>query len=215
MYGSKKIIAAMIAVSFLAGIMLWDQMPHMMASHWNIDGKVDGYMPKLSGLFFMPFIMLLMFLLFMIIPKIDPLKKNIAKFREYFDMFILLMMAFMVYIYSITIAWNLGYRFNMTQLMVPALGILFYYAGVLIGKAKRNWFIGIRTPWTLSSDKVWSMTHAIGSKLFKACGIICFIGIFLPEFSFWVAIIPVLIASAYLTIYSYVIHRKIHVKRNR
>lgn len=213
MYGKNGIIIAIIAVSFIIGALFWNSMPSRMASHWNIYGEVDGYMPKLSGLFLMPFIMLVMFLFFIIIPKIDPLKKNIAKFREDFDAFILLLMAFMLYIYSITIAWNLGYRFSITQMMVPALGMLFYYAGVLIGKAKRNWFIGIRTPWTLSSDRVWKKTHEVGSKMFKACGIICFIGLFLPGLSFWMAIIPVLICSVYLTVYSYVLHRKFHGKR--
>jgi len=66
----------------------------------------------------------------------------------------------------------------MGQMMVPALGILFYYCGILIENAKRNWFIGIRTPWTLSNEKVWERTHKIGGKLFKIAGLIAFLWYF-------------------------------------
>ena len=107
-----------------------------------------------------------------VIPKIDPLKENIAKFRPYFDLFILLLFGFLFYLYLLTIAWNLGYRFNIIQLMAPAFGLLIYYAGVLIENSKQNWFIGIRTPWTLSSEKVWNKTNRQAGKLFKAAGVL-------------------------------------------
>ncbi|MCD6528067.1 SdpI family protein [bacterium] len=103
----------------------------------------------------------------MIIPKIDPLKKNLEKFRNYFERFFILLFLFLFYLYLLTIFWNLGLRFYIGQAMIPALAILFYYCGVLLEKAKRNWFIGIRTPWTLSSDEVWDKTHQLGGRLFN------------------------------------------------
>jgi len=179
-----------------------------MASHWNIQGQVDGYMPKFWGLFLMPFISLAMFLLLILIPKIDPLKENIEKFRKYFDGFIILITLFLFYLYLLTIFWSLGYRFDMSRFLVPALGILFYYCGVLIEKSKRNWFIGIRTPWTLSSDRVWDKTHQLGGKLFKLAGIIALLGIFFPSYSFFIVLIPVIAASIYTVVYSYLEFRK-------
>ena len=91
----------------------------------------------------------------------------------------------------------------MRQLMMPALGILFYYCGVLIENAKRNWFIGIRTPWTLSSDSVWEKTHKIGGKLFKIAGIIALFGIFFPNYTFLFVLIPVVSVAIYTAAYSY------------
>ena len=205
---SEIIIFVIILISFALGICLFSQLPEKMASHWNIRGEVDGYLPKFWGLFLMPFISIVLFSLFILIPKIDPLKANIEKFRKYFDIFIILIILFLFYIYLLTIFWNFGLRFNMGQLMVPALAILFYYCGILVEKAKRNWFIGIRTPWTLSNDKVWERTHKIGGKLFKIAGVIAILGIFFPNFAFFFVLVPVILFAIYTIIYSYFEYQK-------
>jgi len=205
---SYLVIIVLILISFGLGAYFFPQMPDKMASHWNIKGEADGYMSKFWGLFLMPIISLGLFLLFLLIPKIDPLKANIEKFRKYFDGFIVLIMVFLFYIYLLTIFWNIGIRFNMVQLMTPALGILFYYCGILVENAKRNWFIGIRTPWTLSSEAVWNRTHKIGGRLFKTAGIIAFLGIVFPKYAILFVIIPVISAAVYTIIYSYFEYQK-------
>jgi uncharacterized membrane protein len=209
----KSIMAALgiILLSFAIAIYLDSEMPEMMASHWNAQGEVDGYMPKFWGLFLMPIISVVIFLLFLLIPKIDPLKRNIQKFRTYYDWFIVLFIAFFFYVYVLTLLFNLkgmDLDFNFTQMMVPALGILFYYLGILTENAKRNWFIGIRTPWTLSSDKVWDKTHKLGGKLFKIAGVMAFIGLLLPQYSILFAVIPVLVVALYTVVYSYIEYQK-------
>ena len=205
---SKIITLAIILSSFIVGVYFYSQMPDRMASHWNIKGEVDGYLPKFWGLFLIPIISLAMFLLFVLIPRIDPLKANIEKFRKYFDTFIVLIMLFLLYIYLLTIFWNLGARFNIGQLMTPALGLLFYYCGVLVENAKRNYFIGIRTPWTLNNENVWDKTHKIGGKLFKIAGVIALLGIFFPEYAFYLVIIPAVFAAIYSFAYSYFEYQK-------
>ncbi len=207
----KKIqflILLIILLSFAVGFYFYPRMPEMMASHWNARGTVDDYMTKCQALFFMPMMSLFMFLLFVLLPKIDPLKANIEKFRKHYDWFILLIILFFFYIYLLTIFWNLGHRFDMGQFMVPAMGILFYYCGILMENAKRNWFIGIRTPWTLSSEEVWDKTHKIGAKLFKIAGAIALLGFFFPGRSFCLVIVPILFFSLYLVFYSYFEYQK-------
>lgn len=211
MKNSTLAALGLIILSFAIGIYLSDQMPEKMASHWNAQGEVDGYMPKFWGLFLMPLISVALLLLFLLIPKIDPLKKNIQKFRKYYDWFIVLFIAFFFYVYLLTLIFNLSNRnlgFDFTQMMVPALGILFYYIGILTENAKRNWFIGIRTPWTLSSDAVWNKTHKIGGKLFKAAGVIAFLGILFQEYAILFAVIPVLAVAVYTLVYSYVEYQR-------
>ncbi|MCD6245198.1 MAG: SdpI family protein [Candidatus Korarchaeota archaeon] len=205
----NEIIALGVTLlSFVIGIYLYPQMPERMASHWNARGQVDGYIPKFWGLFLIPLTSVGLLLLFIIIPKIDPLKHNIEKFRKYYDIFVLLLIIFLLYIHLLTILWNMGVRFNMAQLLAPAFGILFYYCGILIENARRNWFIGIRTPWTLSSEKVWEKTHKVGGKLFKISGIIAFVGIFLQDYVLFLILVPVISTTIYTIVYSYFEYQK-------
>jgi uncharacterized membrane protein len=200
----------MIIAATLAGLLLWNQLPDPMASHWNVNDQVDGYMSKFWGVFMLPLITLGMFVLFLVIPAIDPLRANIAQFREAFNVFIVLMVMFMVYIYGLTLAWNLGYTgFKISGAMLPALGLLFIFIGFMLRQAKRNFFIGIRTPWTLSSDTVWNETHRVGAILFMISGALAFIGgLFGGTTAFWLMFIPIMGSTLFLLVYSYMLYRR-------
>ncbi len=203
------VVTILIVAATLAGLLLWNQLPEQMASHWGVSDQVDGYMSKFWGVFLMPVITLGMLVMFLIIPAVDPLKANIAQFREYFNSFIALIVAFMVYIYALTLIWNLGYtNFRMSTAMLPAMGLLFIFVGVMVGKAKRNYFIGIRTPWTLSSDTVWDETHRLGGKLFIASGILALLGAFFPDYAFWFIMVPMIGTSLLTVIYSCILFRR-------
>jgi uncharacterized membrane protein len=180
-----------------------------MASHWNINGEVDGYMSSFWGLFLMPILMVVFTALFFFIPKIDPEKKNIEKFYGEFDRFIVVFDLFMAYVYILTILWNIGYNINMTASLMPAFAVLFYFCGSLIGKAKRNYTIGIRLPWTLADDTVWDKTHKIGEKLFKITALFIFLGTFFTQYAFALMFIPLIASIVYLFIYSYLEYQKV------
>ncbi len=205
---SEIIMLLIIILSFAIGIYSSPHMPEKVASHWNTQGQVNGYISKFWGVFLMPIISAGLFLLFIIIPKIDPLKTNIEGFRKYFDGFVILIMVFLFYLYLLTIFWNSGYTFNMTTFLSPALAILFYYTGILIENAKRNWLIGIRTPWTMSSDKVWDKTHKIGGKLFKIAGVVALLAIFFESFAIFIIVVPVILFSIFTVVYSYFEYKK-------
>ncbi len=207
---NTSIIAlGMIALALLAGALLWNQLPDRMASHWNVNDQVDGYMSKFWGVFLMPLITLGMLALFLVVPNIDPLKANIAQFRETFNLFIVLIVAFMLYIHGLTLAWSIGYRdFKMSAAMLPFLGVLFIFTGYMLRKAKRNFFIGIRTPWTLSSDSVWDKTHQLGSLLFILSGTLAIAGSFFGGMAaFWLMFIPLIGSAVFLVIYSFVLYQ--------
>src|SRR5512133_2998196 len=95
------IVSILIIASTLAGLLLWNQLPDSMASHWGTNDQVNGTMSKFWGVFLMPLITIAMLAMFLVIPAIDPLKANIDQFREYFNAFIALIVAFMVYIYGL------------------------------------------------------------------------------------------------------------------
>jgi len=204
------IVLILIVGTTIAGVLLWNQLPDQMASHWNVNDQVDGYMSKNWGVFMMPLITLGMFVLFIVVPNIDPLKANIAEFRETFNLFIVFIVGFMVYIHVLTLRWNLGYtNLGIGKAMLPAMGLLFIVIGSLLRKAKRNWFIGIRTPWTLSSDSVWNETHRLGSVLFMISGVLTLIGgIFGGMIAFWLLFIPLMGSTIFLLVYSYVLYQR-------
>ena len=212
----KKILIialTIIVISFIIGVSLYSYFPDRIASHWGPNGEVNGYMPKFLGLFLMPIISIGIFILFYFIPKLDPLKKNYQDFQKYYDSFILIMIIFLFYIHILTILWNLHVVFNMNHTLIPALGFLFFYIGILVKNLKRNWFIGIRTPWTISNDKVWKKTHILGSNLFMISGVITLFGIFLDGYFIWLVLVPILISSIWLVIYSYLEWRKEQKKK--
>ena len=204
------IVLLMIAAATIVGVALWNRLPDPMASHWNVNDLVDGYTSKFWGVFMLPLVTLGMLLLFIVIPSIDPLKANIAQFRDVFNLFITLMVAFMLYVYALSLRWNLGSTdFGMSKAMLPAIGILFFFVGYLLRKAKRNFFIGIRTPWTLSSDRVWDETHRIGSVLFMISGALAFVGsLFGGITAFWFLFAPIIGATLITLVYSYVLYQR-------
>ena len=211
----KIAILSIILLSFLISVWSLPKMPSKMVSHWNALGEADGYLPKHVALFLMPFILVGLALLFWLIPKIDPLKENIEKFRKYYDFFFLLLIIFLFYVYLLSVLYNLGWKINMSRCVPPAIGLFFYYLGILLSKAKRNWFIGIKTPWTLSSEKVWEHTHQRASKLFKISGILALVGIFFSHQAIYFVIVPVIFVSAYLVVFSYFDYqREVSVKEN-
>ena len=118
------------------------------------------------------------------------------------------MVAFLAYVHVLTILWNLGSdRFNMGSAIMPAIGLIFVFAGIMMRKAKRNFFVGIRTPWTLSSDWVWDRTHRIGSVLFVLSGALALLGVLFPAYAVWFVLMPVLFVVVFLVVYSYVLYR--------
>ena len=203
------IVLTLIAIAVIAGAVLWNQLPDQVPSQWNANDEVDGTMPRFWGVFLMPLITLGMFGLFLVLPAIDPLKANIAQFRETFNIFIVLIVAFMLYIHGLTLAWGLGYQsFKMSAAMLPFMGILFIAIGYLLRQAKRNFFIGIRTPWTLSSDSVWDKTHQLGSVLFMLSGAFAILGGFLGGMTaFWLMFVPLIGSTLFLVVYSYVLYK--------
>jgi uncharacterized membrane protein len=199
----------LLIVAVFVGMALYPQLPARMASHWNAAGQVDGYMPRFWAVALMPLLAAGFLLLALLIPRIDPLRGNIERFRGYFNTFIVLMMLFLFYMHGLTLAWNLGYTdFDMGTAMMPALGLLFIYIGVMMRKAERNWFIGIRTPWTLSSDFVWKKTHSLGAVLYIAAGLLALMGIFFSKYAVWFLLVPLFAVSIFLVGYSYVLYQK-------
>lgn len=207
----RKVTAAitgLVLLSFILSIYFYPQVPDQMATHWDSQGEVNGYMSKFWGSFFMPLLITGLVILFLVIPKIDPRKENIEMFRKHYEGFRLILILFLVMVHLHILLWNTGTQISPNAVIPLGMGLLFYYAGVLTENAEQNWFIGIRTPWTLSSEKVWKRTNRLGGKLFRIAGITAFSGVFFPEYAIYFILVPAVIVVVITVVYSYLEYKK-------
>ncbi len=197
-----------LLITFIITLVAYPMVPDRVVSHWNAAGQADGYMSKLFGLGLIPLIMTGFVALLTVLPRIDPYKKNYEKFGDYYEGFILLFVFFMLAIQVQIILWSSGYRISPNLTFPVLIGTLFIYIGFLLGHAEQNWFVGIRTPWTLSSETVWKKTHEIGGKLFKIAGVIAFVGVLAGVYAMWFILVPVLAVAVFTVVYSYFEYQK-------
>lgn len=200
---------AAVLVSAAVGSYYYPQLPARMATHWNASGEVDGTMSTLPGVFLFTFLVAGIAVLFDVLPRIDPRRRDVAGFDDTYWTFAAFMLGFLLYVQALVILWNLDVRFDLTRALIPALAVLYYAIGVLVERAKPNWFVGIRTPWTLSDDRVWQRTHERTATLFKLCGLLALVGLAVPaEYAVYFVVGPVLLVSAYAVAYSYLEFRR-------
>ncbi|WP_115862656.1 SdpI family protein [Halorussus litoreus] len=200
---------AIVAASALASLVAAPEMPAEMATHWNAAGEVDGAMDKEIALALFPALSAVVLALLAAVPRFDPLGENVAAFREQYDSFVVVLLAFLAYVHLLVLAANAGYEFEMIQALAPAIGGLFFYVGVLLEHAEQSWFVGIRTPWTLSNEEVWNRTHERAAPLFKVAGGIAVLGALVPTYAELLVVAPILAVSLYATAYSYVAYRRV------
>lgn len=197
-----------IFLSIITSFLFYNELPLSMASHWNAQGVVDGYSSRLFNVLFFPLLQIFLFLLLIYIPKLDPKKMNIKLFEGNYSLFISVIMIFMYLVQLQAFLWNIDIKLPMEVTMPILIGILFIFVAQLIKSAKQNYTIGIRTPWTLASEKVWDKTHELGAKLFRVGGILTILSSLIPKYSFISIFVFILLPSIYLFIYSYVEYKK-------
>lgn len=207
------ITGALILFTLLLGAYFYPILPSVMASHWDASGAVNGTMSKSLGITLVPLLMLVLGLLAFSIPRIDPLRSNIAAFRRQYYTLVVLIELLLAGIQVASIAENLGAAFNMMVVVMPLVGFLFLYLGFFLPQTRRNFFIGIRTPWTISSDEVWDRTHRLGGLFFKILGALAIATLLAPGYAIIAFIAPLCVVVVGLVAYSYVIYREVETRR--
>lgn len=202
------LLLIIIIACFATGVIVYPNLPTLFASHWNAVGQPNGAMNKFWGISVMPFIMLLLVGLWALLPRIDPIAPGFKGFRYVYDFFFFVIIAFLAYVYALTLWANLGWHFNMLSATFPALALLIFIIGALMPRLKRNWFVGIRTPWTISNDTVWDKTHKLSGTLFEISALFILASAFVSrEAVLWLVIMPLIAAALISAMYSYVIFK--------
>ncbi|MFB6162074.1 MAG: SdpI family protein [Halococcoides sp.] len=200
---------AIVAVSAVASVVSAPQLPARIVTHWSGAGAADGWMPAPVLLVGGPALVFATVIAFEAFPRIDPLGANISEFQAAYDAAAIVTAGFLAYVYGLALAWNLGVEMVMGQALAPAIGALVVVLGFVLDRAEQNWFIGIRTPWTLSSETVWHKTHDLGGTLFKISGVIAAGGVVVPQYAEALVVGPLVAASLIAGVYSFVTYRQL------
>jgi len=158
----------------------YSRFPEQVPIHWNFAGEVDRWGSRLMGAWGIPVITAVLYLMFLIIPFFDPHQDRYVQFKKVYHIFKNVFIAFMAFIYFITGFNVLGYNVPIGLWVPLMVGVLFVIIGNYLGKVKRNWFFGIKTPWSLSSEENWNKTHRFGGKAFILGGLILLVTPFTP-----------------------------------
>jgi uncharacterized membrane protein len=164
---------AILVGMFAAAAYSWSRVPDRIPTHWNAAGQADGFGGKFLGLLLMPIIATAINALMLVLPKFDPGRRNYENFRGAYLTIRLALLGFFTVLYGAAVYAAFGGKFNMTSVVMPAVGVMFLLLGNVMSKIRPNHFVGIRTPWTLSSKLSWNKTHRLGGWLFIAMGLAC------------------------------------------
>lgn len=166
-----------ITCAFLAGIYFYPGLPDRVPSHWNFAGEVDGYSSRFWGAFGIPLLVLGMLLFFEVLPLIDPKKENYQKFNKAFNVFKYAISLLLLGLYLVVLLAAKGYPVNVGLVVPLGMSILFIVMGNYLTTIRHNYFIGVRTPWTLASEEVWQKTHRVMGRLWVVSGVLSLISL--------------------------------------
>lgn len=197
-----------IAIAVAVAAYLYPTLPEQIPTHWNIHGEVDDYMSKPWGVLILPLSAIFIFVLMKVIPVISPRGFRTEQFADVFNILMVALVGFMSGVTLLVLLEASGRNVHINEMIFAGVGLLFIVMGNYLGKVRKNFFIGIRTPWTLASDEVWNRTHRMGGKVFVLIGFFMFLNAFfvLPEG--WLAGV-IVIAALTPVLYSYILYRRI------
>lgn len=200
----------LMAGLLITAVWVYPHLPEKVPSHWNIRGDVDAYSSRFFGAFFAPILTVGLYFLMLLVPYIDPKRDNYQRFTPAYTFLRWSLVVFFSVIYAATILVALNYPINIGLIVKAMVSILFLIIGNYMGQFRHNYFVGIRTPWTLANEEVWQRTHRFGSKIWVIGALIC-LAMSLVEAA-WGAVvffIAVMVMTIIPIVYSYIIFLKL------
>ncbi|MFS8601854.1 SdpI family protein [Priestia megaterium] len=196
-------------LTLLAWLIALPHLPATMPIHWGANGEADGFATKINAMILTVGIMVLIYFVIAFVPRIDPRKENYKYFSKTYNILLNAVLLLFFFVNMSTILQGLGYNVPMSYIAPIMAGLVFIIIGNYLQRVRSNYFMGIRTPWTLSNETVWKKTHRLSGKLFFIGGLLILISAFLPDgyksVIMWGSIV-LCVAIPYL--YSYLAYKK-------
>ena len=206
---NRRFTLVLLAAMWVAAAAAYPRLPERIATHWNVHGQVDGWGGRAWAFLFPAMATLMVLLATEVLPRIDPRRANWEKFRDVLNLVVNLIVLFTAWMMALSLGVGLGWKVDMTRALLVGVGLFLAALGNYLPRIRSNWWLGIRTPWTLESERVWRETHRVGGRTFVAGGLLAAAAGFLPR-PYSVAVSMAAIGAAVLVpaVYSYVAFRR-------
>jgi uncharacterized membrane protein len=194
----------LVAIATIASIIAYPKLPDRVPTHFDIGGQPNAYGPKWVPTIIFPVMILVLWGIMRGLPKIDPRRANYAKMQDTYDLVVNLTLSMVTALHLLVLAGTMGSNVPFVRLIPAVVGVSFIAIGNLLPRAKPNWWFGIRTPWTLSNDRVWERTHRVGGYVMTAIGLLAIVSAFVgTEVALVTFVVLAGIMTLGLIVYSY------------
>lgn len=201
--------AAAVILATLAGTLVaYPQLPNIVPIHWDAQGHVNGWGPKWSLLTYGPGLMLFIVLMFSALPWLSPKKFEVDSFRATYLYIMIVIVAMLAYCQLLILIAALGVVLDISRAVEGGVCLFIALLGNVLGKVRRNFYVGVRTPWTIANEQVWNATHRFAAKTFFVGGLLGLIAVFLRA-PFWLPVTAILVAALVPVIYSLVFYKRL------
>jgi len=205
------VLAAMVAFA----LAVYPSLPEQVPTHWGLSGEADDWMPKWPGAFLPALLGAGVWLLLLVLRRIDPRRAHYESFRRTFWLLLNVLVLFFALLQVVSLGTALGWPLDAGRVVLLAVGVLFVALGAYLPRVRSNWWIGIRTPWTLESERVWRDTHRVAGRTFTAGGLLTMSAALLPaELRPWFVLAGLFVAGFVPVIYSYLAYRRAQRERH-
>lgn len=206
---ADTVALGMIAAMFVLAAVAWTGVPDRIPVHWNWSGQPDRFGGRFEGLLGLPLAAIAVFVLLIFLPRIDPRRKHYDDFQHPYAIMRTVVVGVLLGLQIFTLLWVRDAAGPRAGLLAAEVGIALVIVGNYLPKLKSNWFVGVRTPWTLSSEVSWHLTHRLAGRLFVIAGALdVVIALVQPAIAPLVTLATLVIAAVISVVYSYVVWRR-------
>jgi uncharacterized membrane protein len=207
----------LLLIPFIFIALYWNDFTDKIPVHWNFSGEIDKFTQKEIGVFLIPGLNVIFYIMFLLLPKIDPRKDNYTLFRTSYNVLRLSIIGFLFFINIIVFLSSLGYKLNVGYIVIFLTLVLFLIFGNFMGKLKSNYFVGIKTPWSLENQDIWNKTHRFSGKLWVSLSLIMIVITFILPLNILTVFYFIYIAVIVLVpiFYSYILYLSFKKQNNK
>lgn len=164
--------ALLVVLTFAASIFAYPRLPDRVPTHWNIHGQVDAYGSRWIATFLIPGMLIALWGLLRVLPRIDPRRENYASMQGTYDLVVNVTLTLLAVVHFVVLGAVMGAPISIGRVVPAIIGGALVIIGKVLPRARPNWWFGIRTPWTLSNDRVWERTHHVGGYVMMVVGVL-------------------------------------------